>query len=128
MAIKVNLESTVIPVEIGDLKFQIDVTDEKYESFIKNFNEFLEKIETLDEEKSEDIARLKEFVKEIYDELLGVGAYKKTYEKMPNISFVARTLANVVTQLVAEMDQRLVPVTKLNLKDLNKKKSITNKK
>ena len=38
MAIKINLESTVIPVEIGDLKFEIDVTDEKYETFTRGFN------------------------------------------------------------------------------------------
>ena len=112
MAIKINLESTKIPVEIGDLKFEIDVTDEKYEAFIKNFNAFLTQMESLDEEKSEDIAHLKKLVEKIYDDLLGMGAYEKIYTMMPNISFVASTLVSIVTQLVEEMNKRMEPVAK----------------
>lgn len=29
MAIKLELKSTIIPIEIGDLKFEVDMTDEK---------------------------------------------------------------------------------------------------
>jgi len=108
MAIKISLESTKIPVEIGDLKFEIDVMDEKYEAFIKNFNVFLTKMEALDEEKSEDIVMLKAMVAEVYEELLGVGSYEQIYAKMPNIIFVASALVNIVKQLTEEMDGRII--------------------
>jgi len=113
VAIKINLESTKIPVEIGDLKFEIDVTDEKYEAFINNFNIFLTKLDTLDEENTEDIAVLKTLVSEVYNELLGTDSYEQIYEKMPNIAFVASALVNIVTQLIEEMDQRIKPMPKL---------------
>jgi len=113
MAIKINLEATKIPVEIGDLKFEIDVTDERYEAFINNFNEFLTKLDSLDDGKSEDIAVLKTLVSEIYAELLGEGSYEQIYEKMPNIAFVASVLVNIVTQLTEEMDERIKPTSKL---------------
>jgi len=119
MAIKVNLESTKIPVEIGDLKFEIDVTDDNYEVFIDNFNIFLEKVESLDEGNSEDVVQLKIFVEKIYDDLLGMGAYQQIYAKMPNISFVASTLVKIVMQLVEEMDKRMIPTS--NLKTETKK-------
>jgi len=115
MAIKINLESTKIPVEIGDLKFEIDVTDEKYEAFIQNFNAFLSKMESLDEEKSEDIALLKTMVEEVYEELLGTGSYDQIYTKMPNIAFVASVLVNIVTQLTQVMNERITPTPKMKV-------------
>lgn len=124
MAIKISLESTIIPVEIGDLKFEIDVTDEKYEAFTNNFNVFLKEIVTLDEESSEDIEKLKVLVQKLYDELLGDGSYEQIYTKMPNISFVAGTLANIVTQLAKEMEKRIIPTTPAKVV----KKKQTNKK
>ena len=111
MAIKINLESVKIPVEIGDLKFEIDVTDEKYEVIVENFNLFLEKVEKLNENKSEDLEQLKEFVKKIYEDLLGTGVYEQIYAKMPNTSFVASTLVSIVTQLVEEMNKRMEVTT-----------------
>lgn len=119
MAIKVNLESTKIPVDIGDLKFEIDVADDKYEIFINNFNIFLEEVDRLDEDNSEDVVQLKKFVEKIYDDMLGIGAYQQIYAKMPNISFVASTLVNIVTQLVEEVDKRMTPTS--NLKTLPQK-------
>ena len=121
MAIKISLESTKIPVEIGDLKFEIDVTDEKYEAFIQNFNAFLSKMESLDEEKSEDIALLKTMVSKVYEELLGTGSYEQIYAKMPNIAFVASTLVNIVTQLMQVMDERITPTPVSKMKAVAKK-------
>ena len=116
MAIKINLESTKIPVEIDDLKFEIDVTDKKYEGFIQKFNRFLGEIERLDEENTEDVNKIKTLVEEIYEELLGTNSYKLIYAKMPNIAFVSSVLINVVTQLIKEMEARMTPTqTKLQL-------------
>jgi len=121
MAIKINLESVKIPLEIGDLKFEIDVTDEKYEAFIKNFNIFLEKMEVLDEEKTEDLALIKEMVKEVYEDLLGKGAYEQIYEKMPNTAFVSKVLVTIVSQMMIEMESKSSFEAKSNMKVVTKK-------
>ena len=113
MAIKISLESTVIPVEIGDLKFEIDVSDEKYESIVERFNAFLVKMEALDEDNPEDVGKLKVIVKEMYDELLGEKSYEQIHAKMPNISFVAGLLADLVTQLTEEVNKRTLPTAKV---------------
>ena len=123
MAIKINLQSTVIPVQLGDLKFEVDVADEKYDEIVKNFNGFLEKISELDEAKAEDVIQLKEIVKETYDQLLGEGTYEQIYDKMPNISFVAGVLVNLVVELAKEMQKRMV--SKIQVKTMSKKKQVS---
>jgi len=113
MAIKVNLQSTIIPVEIGHLKFEINITDKKYEDFVKEFNQFLSNLEKLDEQNAEDVDRLRAMIKEIYTKLLGEGSFEVVYQEMPNIALVASTFINVVTQLMQEMDKRMNQPQKL---------------
>ena len=107
MAIKVNLETTVIPVEIGDLKFEIDVTDEKYEEYVQSFNAFLDDVSELDETESEDLKLLKEKQKHVYDVLLGEGAFESIYELAPSIMITTGILTQVVEQLEKEVMKRL---------------------
>lgn len=61
--------------------------------------------------KQEDIEQLKVIVQEVYDQLLGKGAYEQIYAKMANISFVAGVLINVITQLSEEVDKRMIPTS-----------------
>ena len=107
MAIKINLESTVIPVEIGDLKFQIDVTDETYERYVQAFNSFLDDVSELDETTSEDLTLLKAKQRNVYDVLLGEGAFESIYELAPSVVITTGILTQVVEQLEKEMMKRL---------------------
>ena len=107
MAIKINLESTVIPVEIGDLKFEIDVTDEKYERYIQAFNTFLDDVSALDETAAEDLALLKAKQTQVYDVLLGAGAFESVYQLAPSVVITTGILTQVVEQLEKEMMKRL---------------------
>ena len=113
MAIKISLQSTKIPVEIGELKFEIDINDEKYEQFVQEFNRFLSEIESLDEDKIEDLEQLKSMVKDIYERLLGEGSYTAVYNEMPNIAMVSSVFVHIVEQLKQEMDDRMKPTSKL---------------
>ena len=106
MAIKVNLESTIIPVEVGNLRFTIDINDEKYEQFIQEFNQFLTEVQKLDEEKVEDMAKMKSMMKDIYTSLLGAGSFGAVYEQVPNIALVASTFVQIVMALKDEMDKK----------------------
>ena len=114
MAIKINLESTKIPVEIGDLNFEINVTDEKFDTFSKHFQDFLNNVQALDEQNEEDQNKLKPLVKSIHDELLGLGSFELVYEKVPNVTFVAGILIKIVSQLTEEMDKRIMPTNQMN--------------
>ena len=107
MAIKINVESTVIPVEIGDLKFQIDVSDEHYAVFSKAFDVFLEDMSRLSAEEEEDLALLREKQEKIYNTLLGEGAFESIYRLVPSIAHTTGILKQIVDHLEEEITQRL---------------------
>ncbi|MCL1924211.1 MAG: hypothetical protein FWF50_01345 [Defluviitaleaceae bacterium] len=107
MALKINLESTVIPIEIGDLKFEINVTDENYSVFNQVFSKFLEDIESLSEAETEDLELIKEKQKLVYDALLGEGAFEKIYAISPSVIVTTGVLTKVIEHLEAEVSNRL---------------------
>jgi len=125
MAMKINIQSTVIPVEIGDLKFEIDVTDENYERLTQIFNTFLLEMENLNDAESEDLDLLKEREKVVYDALLGEGAFEKIYSLSPSIAVMTGILTQLVEYLEEEMMKRLDPKT---TKKSPSKKKINDKK
>ena len=98
MAIKIDLQSTVIPIEIGEFKFEVDMTDEKEKAFKAKLDNFLKQAADLDEQKPEDEEKLKELLNEIYDSLLGEGSFDKLYSSASNLGI----LSGVFVQLVAE--------------------------
>ena len=81
MAIKIELQSTIIPIEIGAFKFEVDMTDEKEKAFKGKLDDFLKEAGELDEEKPEDEIKLKEMLTEVYDDLLGEGSFEKLYKE-----------------------------------------------
>ena len=119
MAIKINLESTKIPVEIGNLKFEIDVEDRKHDTFIRTFNSFLTDINQLDENNVDDSLKLKKMITEVYEELLGIGSFDKVYNKVPNISIVAGILMQVVEELSKIINQKILPKNEFKLMSKN---------
>ena len=124
MAIKINLESTVIPVEIGDLKFQIDISDEQYDAFSKTFNVFLEEMRHLGAEEEEDLVLIREKQEKVYNILLGEGAFGAIYERIPSIASTLGILNQIVVYLEEELAQRLVgqPIKKVEKPKSTKKK------
>lgn len=99
MAIKINLESTKIPVEIGDLKFEIDVDDKLYDNFVRKFNSFLNEIEKMKSDENQTLDFVKNSLKNLYDNLLGLGTYEKIYSQMPNTAFMTKTLFALINDL-----------------------------
>jgi len=102
MAIKIDLNTNVVPVEIGTHKFIISMTDElevilqeKLDAFMVAESEFQKKAS---EEKSVEIAYLKPMMKEVLDTMLGEGAFELIYQDVPN----SRVLLNVMTSLLKE--------------------------
>jgi len=103
MAVKVNLKSTTIPVEIGDMKFEVKMDEDNYLNFAKKFEIFLSELEQLDEEKLNDLEYLKPMFRVVHDALLGDGSFDMVYNAMPNLRFVEGTFKQVVVELDREI-------------------------
>ncbi|WP_017728493.1 hypothetical protein [Halalkalibacterium ligniniphilum] len=92
MAIKIQTEKTVIPVEIGELNFEFNVSDEAIKNLRKNAKivqeEFVNINDAVDEEKSEKAA--KTVLQKGFDLLLGEGAFEKIYAQTPSIIYLMK--------------------------------------
>ena len=104
MAIKINLQSTKIPVEIGDLKFEINMNDEGYEKFITKFRVFVDDMASLAEEKIEDFANIRIQQEKLLDEILGVGAFSAIYEKVS----CTTTMTGIIAQIATEIENTIL--------------------
>jgi len=93
MAIKISLQSTIIPVEIGDLKFEVNIDDKNNKKNLElgeKMRAEIDKIENLEGEKAEkaEKATLK-VIKESFDGLLGAGAFDQIYGLLPSVTLMA---------------------------------------
>ena len=103
MAIKVNLKSTIIPVEIGDMKFEVKLDEERHQSFAKKLQIFLEEMAQLSQEKEDDLEHLKSMFRVVHDALLGEGSFDMVYNAMPNLRLVENTFSQVIIGLDKEL-------------------------
>lgn len=87
MAIKIQTKKTEIPVEIGDLTFSFDVSDESVKRFrdeaVKVQKEFENLVISEDEEKALEQAKLA--LKRGFEIMLGKGAFEKVYNLSPSV-------------------------------------------
>lgn len=112
MAIKINLQGTAIPVEIGELKFEVDVTDAGYQ---KTFQQLLhlqeEAIALITQAATVDEAstamfkhKLHTLIQEAYDDLLGAGAFTAVYAQTPNITYVTKYLTEIIAGIQKQLE------------------------
>ena len=107
MAIKISLNSTKIPVEIGDLKFEVEMNDEGYERFINIFNVFVKEMAALGAEEVEDFPSIRDRQKKLLDSLLGEGAFDQLYTKISCTMTLTRVIGQIAASIEAEMIKRL---------------------
>lgn len=91
MAIKIQTKQIGIPVEIGELNFVFDTSDESVKKFRKDLNAVYEKLEKIDTnaKETEDEDKLfdeaKEYLSEGFELILGEGSFDKIYEQTPSV-------------------------------------------
>ena len=107
MAVKFELYSTKIPVEIGNMSFELDVSDEKYDAFTTVFNNYLDEFSKLTDKESEDLNLIKEKQRIVFTTLLGEGAFDAIYAMSPSIVSTTRTLTDLVSYIEREVKDRL---------------------
>ena len=125
MAIKIDLQSTLIPLNIGEFEFEIDLNDKTEKAFKGQLDNFLKTAEKMDEKKPEDEAKLKEMLAEMYDGLLGKDSFKKLYKQAPSIGILTGVFIQMVVELGKVTQSRITSTPVLKM--MEKKKPATKK-
>jgi hypothetical protein len=106
MAIKIQTEKTVIPVEFGNLSFEFDVSDESVKKFRDNALKIqteLNEINTDNEDESFELA--KEALAKGYDLMLGKGAFNKIYKQTPSITYLTKYFEQLAEAINEELKE-----------------------
>lgn len=91
MAIKIQTQKPEIPIEIGNLKFSFDVSDESVKAFREQGIKLQKELEQIEAGLNDDSAldATKDALRRGFDLFLGEGAFDKIYELSPSIMIVA---------------------------------------
>lgn len=106
MVIKIQTRKPEIPIEIGDLKFSFDTSDESIKEFYSQANEVRKELENItinDEEKA--LEQAKEVLKQGFDVMLGVGAFDKVYALSPSVAICADYFVQLSEGIKRELDK-----------------------
>lgn len=126
MTIKIQTKKTVIPVEIGKLNFEFDVSDDSVVEFRKNAKQLYKELEVIgevnDEEKALELS--KETLQKGFDLFLGDGAFKEIYKQTPSVVF----LMDYITKLSEGIEEELRSLGFSDTKEEKVKKYLKNKK
>jgi len=105
MALKLNLKKSIFPVEIGEFKFEVDLSDDKTEAFEEKVTTFLTGINQLAETPDNEM-KFAELLQNVFDGLLGTGAYDHLYGYAKRNDILAELLEELVLALVAKLPGR----------------------
>ncbi len=107
MAIKIEEKKPEIPVEIGELRFAFQVTDESILEFRKNGLQIQKELEQLeiDEDNEENIEMVKDILKRGFDLILGDGAFEKIYEMTPSVVFLMDYFVQLSNGIADELEK-----------------------
>ena len=119
MALKLELKSTIIPIEIGDFKFEVDMTDTKRKAIEEKLILFTTQAANLDENNPEDEAKLKGLLQVMYDELLGSGAFNQLYAHTESFEILSNVLAHTIIGIKQSLQERISYNPNLHLVDEN---------
>jgi len=103
MAIKIEKKQTEIPIEIGDLKFTFDVTDESIKKFRENVIQIQKELDSINDEE-EDMENAKAILGKGFDVILGDGAFEKVYQMTPSIPYLLNYFVQLVDGLTEELN------------------------
>jgi len=108
MAIKIQLEELIIPVTIGELKFEVDTSDTSIKTLRKKAFQMeakikeIEKIAETSEEEAEKEVEL--YLQDSFDALLGEGAFEKIYKQTPALKSLAKYFIKLIEGLEKEIN------------------------
>lgn len=104
MAIKIQTKTHIIPIEIGDVKLEFDMSDENVKRLFDSEKEIMKKINEVDKN---DFEAQKQAISEIVDTLLGEGSFDKLYNLSPSVFIVVEYFMQIAQGLKEEINKRL---------------------
>lgn len=105
MAIKIQTQQTFIPIELGELEFKFDLTDESISNFRKEAVKVQKELEKLsDDEDAHEQA--KNILNRGFDLMLGEGSFEQIYNLTPSVLVLIDYFAAVITGISDEIDKR----------------------
>lgn len=94
--IKIQTAVPIIPIEIGELKFEFVTTDEAVLRFKKNATKFQQEVEGIViSEDDNTLEAAKDIARRGLDLLLGKGAFDQIYKQTPSIPLVTNYFLEV---------------------------------
>lgn len=100
MAIKIQTEEPVIPIEIGELRFEFKLTDDNIQRLYDAHDDVKKEFENI---KQDDLETAKNTVKKALDYILGEGAFDKIYKISPSIIIVVKYFWQITEGLEGEI-------------------------
>ncbi|WP_062049240.1 hypothetical protein [Bacillus sp. JCM 19034] len=107
MAIKIDIQKTVIPVQIGELEYTVDVSDEAVKRVREGYRHIKEEVEAMQMGVGyeEDFNRTKEVLAQSFNLILGEDAFEGLYNQTPSITLLAKYLIIIVENLNNEFEK-----------------------
>lgn len=126
MAIKIQTQQTGIPVELGELKFTFDVSDESIKKFRENAKKIQKELAEIGEITDEKMAeaKAKDALRKGFDLTLGAGAFEKIYEQTPSTMIVLQYFIQVSEGINEELEK----LTSVNSQQAKVDRYLNNKK
>lgn len=120
MAIKIQTQKPEIPVEIGDLKFSFNVSDESIKKFRNEAIKVQKELEEIAISDNDDQAleQAKEALKRGFEIMLGEGSFKKIYDISPSLVLCMQYFVQIAIGIDEELKNMGFPQSQ---KDLAKK-------
>ncbi|MET3504940.1 hypothetical protein [Halalkalibacter oceani] len=106
MAIRIQTEQTGIPVEIGELKFIFDTSDESIIRFRKGAEKLQDELMAIEFDKNDELAALesaKDALRRGFDFMLGEGSFDRIYEQTPSVYSLTKYFEQIAEGLEKEL-------------------------
>jgi len=102
MVIKIQTQKAGIPVQIGDLKFAFDTSDEGIQN-LKKSGELL--LENADKINDDDFDAAKDLLKQGYDLILGEGTFDQVYNEVKSLIECMRIFGELSKSINQELSK-----------------------
>lgn len=108
MAIKIQTQKPVIPIEIGPHNFEFDVSDESIKNLRKEALKAQKEFHSISVNEDDDKAleQAREVLERAYDLFFGKGAFEKIYELSPSIMICMQYFVEIVEGIETELNKR----------------------
>lgn len=107
MAIVIQTEQPVIPIELGKLSFEFNVSDESVKEFRKNASQIQKELESLKVSNDDDQAleQAKDVLRRGFEVMLGDGSFDAIYKQTPSVILVMKYFSQIGEGIAEELNK-----------------------